>query len=62
VNIYINNTGCTPPGQGHTREGRRRDGRHPAIAGGAVALTPEQVNRYSRHIIMPQVGPPVSAS
>jgi adenylyltransferase/sulfurtransferase len=22
-----------------------------------VALTPEQVNRYSRHIIMPQVGP-----
>ena len=28
----------------------------PAIAGGA-ALTPEQVNRYSRHIIMPQVGP-----
>jgi len=36
----------------------------PAMAGGAgegesksVALTPEQVNRYSRHIIMPQVGP-----
>jgi adenylyltransferase/sulfurtransferase len=42
----------------------------PALAGGAEsdgeggagrrrigALTPEQVNRYSRHIIMPQVGP-----
>jgi len=41
----------------------------PAMAGGAPdapsvdgrrrigALTPEQVNRYSRHIIMPQVGP-----
>src|SRR5207249_11820399 len=36
----------------------------PAMAGGAGdeprrvgALTPEQVNRYSRHIIMPQVGP-----
>jgi adenylyltransferase/sulfurtransferase len=42
----------------------------PALAGGAAsppggeralrrigALTPEQVNRYSRHIIMPQVGP-----
>jgi molybdopterin/thiamine biosynthesis adenylyltransferase/molybdopterin converting factor small subunit len=38
----------------------------PAMAGGANgedrrrrigALTPEQVNRYSRHIIMPQVGP-----
>ena len=30
----------------------------PAIAGGQVgALTPVQVERYSRHIIMPQVGP-----
>jgi len=30
----------------------------PAMAGGAVgALTPEQVERYSRHIIMPQIGP-----
>ncbi|MHB8516385.1 MAG: ThiF family adenylyltransferase, partial [Dehalococcoidia bacterium] len=41
----------------------------PAMAGGATAepaadgrrrvgaLTPDQVNRYSRHIIMPQVGP-----
>ncbi len=28
----------------------------PAIAGGA-ALTPEQVDRYSRHLIMDQVGP-----
>ncbi len=28
----------------------------PAIAGGQV-LTPEQVLRYSRHIVMPQVGP-----
>ncbi len=28
----------------------------PAIAGGQV-LTPDQVTRYSRHIIMPQVGP-----
>ena len=29
----------------------------PALAGGAVtALTPEMVDRYSRHIIMPQVG------
>src|SRR5579871_7039550 len=30
----------------------------PAIAGGAAApLTADQVTRYSRHIIMPQVGP-----
>lgn len=28
----------------------------PALAGGATALTPEMVERYSRHIIMPQVG------
>src|SRR5579871_4992462 len=30
----------------------------PAIAGGSgTALRPDQVTRYSRHIIMPQVGP-----
>src|SRR3990172_5503288 len=29
----------------------------PGRRGGARVLTPEQVNRYSRHIIMPQVGP-----
>jgi len=28
----------------------------PALAGGATALTPEMVDRYSRHLIMPQVG------
>ncbi len=28
----------------------------PALAGGATALTPEMVERYSRHLIMPQVG------
>lgn len=28
----------------------------PALAGGATVLTPEMVDRYSRHIIMPQVG------
>ncbi|HSP54773.1 MAG TPA: ubiquitin-like small modifier protein 1 [Dehalococcoidia bacterium] len=58
VNIYINNT------EVHSLQGTDtpvKDGDEmaviPAIAGGAVALTPEQVNRYSRHIIMPQVGP-----
>ena len=37
----------------------------PAIAGGEAAyqaLTPDQVTRYSRHIIMPQIGPMANAS
>lgn len=57
INIYVNNT------EVHTLQGKLtpvKDGDEmaviPAIAGGA-ALTPEQVDRYSRHIIMPQVGP-----
>lgn len=57
INIYVNNT------EVHTLQGKQtplKDGDEmaviPAIAGGA-ALTPEQVERYSRHIIMPQVGP-----
>lgn len=57
INIYVNNT------EVHTLQGKAtpvKDGDEmaviPAIAGGA-ALTPEQVDRYSRHIIMPQVGP-----
>ncbi|MGE3075235.1 MAG: molybdopterin-synthase adenylyltransferase MoeB [Dehalococcoidia bacterium] len=28
----------------------------PALAGGATVMTPEMVERYSRHLIMPQVG------
>jgi molybdopterin converting factor small subunit len=59
INIYINNTEI------HTLQGKLTpvtEGDEmaviPAIAGGAIgALTPEQVDRYSRHIIMPQVGP-----
>ena len=57
INIYINNT------EVHSLQGKLtpvKDGDEmaviPAIAGGA-ALTPEQVDRYSRHIIMAQVGP-----
>lgn len=59
VNIYVNNQEI------HSLQGKEtpvHEGDEmaviPAIAGGQVrALTPEQVNRYSRHIIMPQVGP-----
>jgi molybdopterin/thiamine biosynthesis adenylyltransferase/molybdopterin converting factor small subunit len=67
INIYVNNTEIsTLDGQ----ETRVADGDQiaviPALAGGAdetngddpsrYALTPERVTRYSRHIIMPQVG------
>jgi len=57
INIYINSQ------EVHSLQGKEtpvKDGDEmaviPAIAGGE-ALTPQQVDRYSRHIIMPQVGP-----
>ena len=64
INIYVNNQEIsalqgdkTPLGEGD------QVAIVPAIAGGAtdgsapaMVLTPEQVNRYSRHIIMSQVG------
>ncbi|MBF6600317.1 MAG: molybdopterin-synthase adenylyltransferase MoeB [Dehalococcoidia bacterium] len=66
INIYVNKQEITSLDGIATKV---RDGDEvaviPAMAGGAGdqprrrigALTPEQVDRYSRHIIMPQVGP-----
>ncbi len=58
VNVYLNNQEI------HALQGKETPVKVgdelaiiPAIAGGATVLTPEQVDRYSRHIIMPQVGP-----
>ena len=57
VNVYVNNQEISALSGAETPVG---DGDEvsviPAIAGGA-ALTPEQVDRYSRHLIMEQVGP-----
>lgn len=60
VNVYVNNHEIASLQGADTRVA---DGDElaviPAIAGGAVgaAMTPEMVERYSRHLIMDQVGP-----
>ncbi len=58
INIYVNQVGIEHL-QGETTP--MKDGDElaviPALAGGApTVLTPEMVERYSRHLIMPQVG------
>jgi molybdopterin/thiamine biosynthesis adenylyltransferase/molybdopterin converting factor small subunit len=69
INIYVNRQEINSLQGIHTKVGEGDEvAVIPAMAGGADngvsqgrkrigALTAEQVNRYSRHIIMPQVGP-----
>ena len=58
VNVYVNNHEISSLGGAETLVA---DGDEvsviPAIAGGATIMTPEQVDRYSRHLIMDGVGP-----
>jgi adenylyltransferase/sulfurtransferase len=57
VNVYVNNLAVEELGG---LEAAVRDGDEvaliPALAGGAGAMTEEQIRRYSRHIILPEVG------
>lgn len=57
INVYVNNQEISALNGSETAVS---DGDEisliPAIAGGA-AMTPEQVDRYSRHLIMEQIGP-----
>jgi adenylyltransferase/sulfurtransferase len=57
INIYVNNTEIHGLQGTSTAVGEGDEvAVIPAMAGGAPNLTPDQVHRYSRHIIMPQVG------
>ena len=57
INVYVNNKEVTSL-QGKAT--RLQEGDEvaliPAMAGGATSFTEEQIRRYSRHIILPQVG------
>lgn len=58
INVYVNQVEInTLAGTDTTVEEGDELAVIPALAGGAdVAMTPEMVERYSRHLIMPQVG------
>ncbi len=57
VNVYVNNVAAEKLGGKRTA---LKDGDEvtliPAMAGGAVPFNEEQIRRYSRHIILPEVG------
>lgn len=57
VNVYVNDREIDDlQGTGTPLQEGDQVAIIPAMAGGAFAFTPEQVTRYSRHIIMPEVG------
>lgn len=57
INVYVNDTAVEDLNGKNTP---LQDGDEvaliPAIAGGAIPFTEEQIKRYSRHIILPEVG------
>jgi adenylyltransferase/sulfurtransferase len=57
MNVYVNNVAAEALGGGRTL---LKDGDEvaliPAMAGGALPFNEEQIRRYSRHIILPEVG------
>jgi MoaD family protein len=57
INVYVNDTAVEDLNGKNTS---LQDGDEvaliPAIAGGAIPFTEEQIKRYSRHIILPEVG------
>lgn len=57
VNIYVNDVAVEElSGKNTPLEDGDEVALIPAIAGGAVPFTEEQIKRYSRHIILPEVG------
>ena len=57
INVYVNNVAVEDlKGKETTLVDGDEVALIPAIAGGAVPFTEEQIKRYSRHIILPEVG------
>jgi len=57
VNVYVNNVAAEElGGKQAVLKGGDEVALIPAMAGGAVPFSEEQIRRYSRHIILPEVG------
>lgn len=57
VNVYVNDEDIRYLDKSETRlEGNETISIVPSIAGGSAALSNEEISRYSRHLILPEVG------